>query len=78
MSYETRVYDNDAGDPVVVMVVTGTHDVSRLVNNLAGGNVEQGALGRKILGQARRRNGGRAALALLAKHGGPDFTEETP
>lgn len=35
--YESRAYDvvNDDGfapDPVVVLVVTGTHDVSRLLN----------------------------------------------
>jgi hypothetical protein len=76
MSYETRAYDNDAGDPVVVLVATGTHDVSRLVHLLAGGNCEQGTLARKVLGQIRRRNGGRAALTLLARHGGADFTRE--
>lgn len=40
--YESRAYDvvNDDGfppDPVVVLVVTGTHDVSRLLNLLNGG-----------------------------------------
>jgi hypothetical protein len=29
MSYETRAYDNTHGDPVIVLVATGTHDVSR-------------------------------------------------
>lgn len=78
MSYETRAYDNAHGDPVVVLVVTGTHDVSRLVNMLNGAraNSEQVGLGRRVLAQVRRHNAGRAALALLRDHGGPDFTAE--
>src|SRR5690348_5314843 len=36
MAYESRAYDNEHGDPVVVLVVTGTHDVSRLVNLFNG------------------------------------------
>lgn len=83
MSYESRAYDkvNDDGfgpDPVVVLVVTGTHDVSRLVGLLASGQplVEQIALGRKVREQVRRHSGGRAALELLRLHGGPDFTQE--
>ena len=76
MSYESRTYDNAHGDPVVVLVVTGTHDVSRLVNHLTGSspNCEQLDLGRRILRQVRRHNAGRAALALLRDHGGRDFT----
>lgn len=81
MSCESRAYDkaNNEGfpaDPVVVLVVTGTHDVSRLVNLLTGGQpvVEQVALGRRIARQVARHNAGRAALELLARHGGPDFT----
>jgi len=76
MSYETRAYDNEHGDPVVVLVATGTHDVSRLVNllNGAGPNSEQCGLGRTVLRQVRRHNAGRAALRLLRDHGGPDFT----
>lgn len=73
MSYETRAYDNEHGDPVVVLVATGTHDVSRLVNLLTSGNCEQVSLGHTVLRQVRRHNGGRAALQLLAAHGGPDF-----
>ncbi|MEU4399740.1 hypothetical protein [Micromonospora orduensis] len=73
MSYETRAYDNEHGDPVVVVVVTGTHDVSRLVNLLNRGNCEQVDLSNKVLRQVRRHNGGRAALQLLAAHGGPDL-----
>lgn len=73
MSYETRTYDNEHGDPVVVLVATGTHDVSRLVNLLKSGNCEQVDLGAHVLRQVRRHNGGRAALQLLAAHGGPDL-----
>jgi len=73
MSYETRAYDNEHGDPVVVLVATGTHDVSRLMQLLNSGNSEQVALSYAVLRQVRRHNGGRAALQLLAAHGGPDF-----
>ncbi|QJY46681.1 hypothetical protein [Pseudonocardia broussonetiae] len=78
MSVETRAYDNEHGDPVVVLVATGTHDVSRLVNLLSGGspNSEQRRLGATIVRQVRRHNAGRAALRLLRDHGGPDFTAE--
>jgi hypothetical protein len=78
MSYQTRAYDNDHGEPVAVLVVTGQHDVSRLISLLTGGPavVEQLQTGRKLLEQVRRHNGGRAALALLARHGGADFTAE--
>lgn len=76
MNYETRAYDNDHGDPVVVLVATGTHDVSRLVNLLNSGNCEQVSLGHRVLAQVRRHNGGRAALQLLAAHGGPDFLHD--
>jgi hypothetical protein len=50
-----------------------------LVNLLSGGVpvVEQGALAERIRRQVRRHNGGRAALELLRRHGGPDFTNET-
>lgn len=78
MSVETRAYDNDHGDPIVVLVATGTHDVSRLVHLLAGAtpNTEQRRLGQQVLRQVRRHNAGRAALALLRDHGGPDFTTD--
>jgi hypothetical protein len=75
MSYETRAYDNEHGDPVVVLVATGTHDVSRLVQMLAHGNCEQFDLSQKVIRQLRRHNAGRAALRLLRDHGGPDFTQ---
>ncbi len=77
MSFASRTYDNEYGEPVVVLVVTGTHDVSRLVNLLAGGNCEHGDLARRVLRSIKRHNGGRSALALLARHGGPDFTNDT-
>lgn len=73
MSYESRAYDNEHGDPVVVLVATGTHDVSRLVQLFNSGNCEQVDLADTMLKQVRRHNGGRAALQLLAAHGGPDF-----
>lgn len=83
MSYESRAYDrpNDDGfppDPVVVLVVTGTHDVSRLVWLLNGGVpvMEQYELGKRINRQLSAHAGGSAALKLLAEHGGPDFTVE--
>lgn len=78
MSYETRSYDDEHGDPVVVLVASGTHDVSRLVALLHRGNCEQLGIGDRMLRQVRRHNGGRAALKLLASHGGPDFTEAPP
>jgi hypothetical protein len=78
MSYQTRAYDNEHGEPVAVLVVTGHHDVSRLISLLTGGPavVEQLQTGRKLLSQIRRHNGGRGALALLARHGGADFTAQ--
>ena len=83
MSYEVRAYDkpNNDGfppDPVVVLVATGTHDVSRLVNLFTSGcpTIEQIRLAQQIRGKVLRHNGGRAALRLLAEHGGPDFAED--
>src|SRR4051812_38915393 len=76
--YESRAYDNEHGNPVVVLVATGTHDVSRLVNLLAGSRMalcEHQDLSGRIRRQVNRRNGGRAALKLLAEHGGPDLLE---
>lgn len=75
MSYEARTYDNEHGDPVVVLVVTGTHDVSRIVHVLAAGNCEQGDLGRSIATRLRRHNRGRDALNLLHSHGGKNLLE---
>jgi len=85
MSYQTRAYDvtNDDGfpaDPVVVIVATGTHDVSRLINLLNGANPngEQRELAKHVLRQVREHNAGRSALKLLAAHGGPDLLEAVP
>lgn len=82
MSYESRAYDkpNDGGfppDPVVVLVVEGTHDVSRLIGLLHSGQplIEHMKVAKHILGQVRRGNAGRAALRLLAEHGGPDLLQ---
>jgi hypothetical protein len=78
---QTRAYDNEHGDPTVVMVVTGTHDVSRFVSLMAGNRMavtEQGIVAARMLKQIRRHNGGRAALSLLKRHGGPDFSEPEP
>lgn len=78
MSYETRAYDNEHGDPVVVLITTGTHDVSRLVNLLAGSRMalcEHIGVSEQILRQVKRHDGGRAALKLLAAHGGPDLSK---
>lgn len=80
--YESHAYEqvNDDGfppDPVVVLVVTGTHDVSRLLNLLNGGSVlcEQLSVGEQLARQVARHNAGRAAMKLLARHGGPDLLE---
>lgn len=82
MSYQTRAYErtNNDGfppDPVVVLVAEGTHDVSRLVAALRNGTCEQGDVGRRINRALTRHNSGRAALALIARHGGPDLLEAT-
>lgn len=76
--YESRTYDNDHAEPVVVLVVTGAHDVSRLVNTLNGAQpvIEQIGLGMQIVRQLKRHNFGRGALSLLKAHGGRDFTDE--
>jgi hypothetical protein len=73
MSYESRAYDQADGDPVVVLVTTGTHDVSRLVHALNKGTLEQVTVGRRLVRQVNRHAGGTAALRLLRQHGGPDF-----
>lgn len=77
MSYESRAYDDEWGEPVVVLVVKGQHDVSRLVNLFNSGQVlvEHIGVGEKMLRQVRRHTGGMGALDLLKTHGGPDFTE---
>ncbi len=78
MAYKTRAYTDEHGDPVVVLVVTGTHDVGRLAGLFCGAQVlvEQLQTGEAMRRQARRHASGRAALELLKAHGGPDFTDE--
>lgn len=84
MSYTSRTYEKVDGffgpphetAPVVVLVVEGHHDVSRLVQALHHGTCEQVGVGEKIVRQLKRRNSGRDALLLLKRHGGMDFTED--
>lgn len=84
MSYTSRCYEKVDGmlgpphetAPVVVLVVEGHHDVSRLVQALNRGTCEQVGVGEKIVRQLKRRNSGRDALLLLKRHGGMDFTED--
>jgi hypothetical protein len=79
MPYESRAYDNEHGEPIVVLVVTGEHDVSRLVQLFSGrmkghlATCECIGVADTMLRQVKRHSGGRAALALLKAHGGPDF-----
>jgi len=75
MSYQTRTYDLSDGHPAVVLVATGTFDVSRLMGLLASGRCEEVSLAQQLRRQVNRHNGGRAALKLLADHGGPDLLE---
>ena len=75
MSVEMRAYDNEHGDPVVVLVTTGTYDVSRLVGLLSSGRCEDHDLAKRVRAAVKRHNGGRAALRLLRDHGGADFTD---
>lgn len=75
MSVEFRAYDNEHGDPVVVLVATGTYDVSRFVGLHAGARCEDHERGERMREAVRRHRGGRAALKLLRDHGGPDFTD---
>jgi hypothetical protein len=76
--YQSRAYDDENGEPVVVLVTTGQHDVSRLINLFNGrlALCEHIGVASQMLRQVRRHNGGRKALALLKAHGGPDFTRE--
>ncbi|WP_116201311.1 hypothetical protein [Amycolatopsis circi] len=78
--YESRAYDRPTEfgpEPVVVLVVSGTHDVSRLAHLFNGGSplCEHIEVGGKLTAQIARHNGGRAALKLLAHHGGPHLLE---
>lgn len=73
MSTEARVYDDANGDPVVIMMTRGTDDVSRLVNLLNSGRCEDAETAEYVTRALRRHNGGRDAMKLLARHGGPDL-----
>ncbi len=75
MSYETYAYDNEHGDPVAILVATGTYDVSRVVALLHSGRCEEVALAGQLRRQIARHNGGRAALRVLELHGGPNLLE---
>ena len=68
--------EHDGSVPVLTIIVEGTHDISRIVNLLGTGNCEQGDLCRRVSRSLRRLDGGRAALALLKRHGGPDLTTD--
>jgi hypothetical protein len=78
MATETRAYENEHGDPVVVTVTTGTFDVSRLINVLARGRCEEGRQAGTAREQLRRHRKGREAIRLLRQHGGPDLTDPGP
>lgn len=78
MAVDLRVYDNEHGDPVVVMVTTGMFDVSRLAGLLERGRVEDFGRYKALLRALVRHNTGRMALKLLADHGGPDLLERVP
>lgn len=58
MATDLRAYDNEHGDPVVVMVTTGTFDVSRLVGLMEKGRCEDHDRADAILRGVRRHNGG--------------------
>lgn len=76
--YESRTYDNEHAEPVVVLVTTGQHDVSRLVHFLNGAPItcEQLDVAQLVVRQLKQHNKGRAALELLKAHGGSDFTDQ--
>jgi hypothetical protein len=78
MATDLHVYENEHGDPVVVMVTTGTHDVSRLVSLMERGRCEDLGRARELLAACWRHKSGRAALHVLRDHGGPDLLERTP
>lgn len=77
MATEVRVYDMEDGHPCVVMVTSGTHDVSRLANLLHSGRCEDQTTATYIRKTLSRHRGGRAALKLLRDHGGPDLVVGT-
>jgi len=52
--------------------------VSRLLNALVRGNTETGQVAEQLRRKVNRHYGGRAALALLKRHGGADLTVLKP
>lgn len=78
MTIKTGAYDGADGQPVIVIVVTGEHDVSRMMHLMHRG-VPSACLSlaaAKLRLQIKRHNGGQRALHLLARHGGPDLLTE--
>lgn len=73
MTVESRAYD-EAGEPVVVLVVRGLHDVATLIRLMSADGHRHSAVSKALRQKVRRHNTGQAALRFLAEHGGPDFT----
>lgn len=76
MSVEIEAYENEHGDPVVVMVVKGTFDVSRLIYLQNYGRCEDVEHAIKATRQLKRHNAGRRALQLLSMHSSPADAEK--
>lgn len=78
MSYSTRAYDDEHGQPVVIMVVEGHHDVSRFLHFMHRGFPTSGQMlvAAKLRRQVAAHNGGKRALLLLHAHGGPNLLAE--
>lgn len=84
MAYEWAVKNDDPenpGDdsawfdgPKIVLVVTGAHDCSRLIQTLDHGVTEQSRVARKIAASMNRKPLGRRVTELLKRHGGTDLT----
>lgn len=77
----TRVSEraDDLGPDVkMTITVQGTHDVGRITHLLANGLTEHIVVAAEAVRKLRKLPGGVAALELLAKHGGPDYTTEYP
>lgn len=59
--------------PELRVTVDGCHDVGRLAATLASGNCEHGDAARRIGRDLNRTADGRAVIAYLVGHGGPDL-----
>jgi hypothetical protein len=70
---DSRVGTNEQGDPFVVVVATGTHDISRLLGQFTQSTCEWGEAARRLRKQARGTANTRRAMRLLQEHGGPSF-----